>query len=102
MRERSLEQGASRRAGVGLVRTAALFNILLSAFEAGDLGKHNRREGEGEAQEQLRDEKRAELTIVGRRLNGAGSLVTDFPTDHIDFIQVFGAKLAQRQGQIRK
>jgi hypothetical protein len=28
----------------------------LCAFEAGHLGKHNRREGEGEAQEELRDE----------------------------------------------
>jgi hypothetical protein len=57
MRERSLKKGASRRAGVERVRTAAFFNILLSTFEAGDLGKHNRREGEGEAQEQLHDEK---------------------------------------------
>lgn len=72
------------------------------AFEAGDFGKHNRREGEGEAKEELRDEERAELAVIGRSLNGAGGLVTDFPTDHIDFIHVFGTELAQRQGQIGK
>ena len=72
------------------------------AFEAGRLRKHNRRKGQGEAQEELRDEERAELAIVGRRLNGARGLVSDFPTDHIDFIHVFGAELAQRQGEIRK
>jgi hypothetical protein len=72
------------------------------AFEAGHLRKHNRCEGERQAQEQLSDQQRAEVTIVGWRLNDAGSLITDFPTDHIDFIHVFGAELAQRQGQIRE
>ncbi len=56
MRERSLEKGASRRARVGRVRTAAVFNILLGAFEAGDLRKHNRSKRERQSQEQLRDE----------------------------------------------
>jgi hypothetical protein len=30
-------------------QSAAFFNILLGAFETGDLRKHNRGEGEGEA-----------------------------------------------------
>ena len=51
------------------------------AFEAGDLGKHDRREGEGEAQDELRNEQRTKLAVVGRGLNGAGGLVTDFPAD---------------------
>ena len=72
------------------------------AFEAGDLGEQDRREGERQAQEQLRDQQRAEVTIVGWRLNDAGGLITDFPSHDIDFVQVFGAKLAQRQGQICK
>ena len=95
MRERSLEKGASRRARVGRVRTAALFNILLCAFESGDLGKHYRSERESETEEELRDEERTKLTIISRRLNGAGGLVTDLPADHIDFIHILGTELAQ-------
>lgn len=65
------------------------------AFEAGDLGKYDCGEGEGEAQDQLRDEERAELAVVSGGLDNARSLITDFPADHIDFIHVFGAELTQ-------
>ena len=65
------------------------------AFEAGDLRKHYRDEGEGEAQEQLRDEERAELAVVGGGLDNARRLISDFAADHIDVIHVFGAELTQ-------
>jgi len=55
----------------------------LSALEAGHFGKHNRAKG-GQAQEQLSDQQRAEVTIVGWRLNDAGGLITDFPSHDID------------------
>ena len=42
----------------------------LGAFEAGDSGEQNRRKGQGQAQEKLRDEQIAKLTVVGRGLNG--------------------------------
>ena len=73
-----------------------------SAFEASGLGKHNRDERESEAQEQLRDEERAELAIVGGGLDDARCLISDFPADHIDVVHVFGAELTQGQGEIRK
>lgn len=72
------------------------------ALETSDLGEQYRSEGEGETQEQLRDEERAQLAVVGRGLDNAGDLIMDFPTDHINFVHVFGAELAQRQGQIRE
>ena len=74
-------------------------SALSGAFEARDLSEENRRERKGQAKEQLEDEERAELTVVGRRLNGTGGLVTHFPTDHVEFVHVFGAELAQRQGR---
>ena len=69
--------------------------FMLRAFEAGHLGKHNRGDGEREAQEQLRDKERAELAIVGGGLNNARRVITDFSADHIDVIHVFGAELTQ-------
>ena len=84
------------------MRIAALFNVLLRAFEASGLGKHNRGKGEGEAQKQLRDKERAKLAVVGGSLDNARRLISDFAADHIDIIHVFGAELTQGQGEIRK
>ena len=61
------------------MRIAALFNILLSTFESGHLRKHNRDERESEAQEQLRDEERAKLAVVGGGLDNARRLIWDSP-----------------------
>ena len=72
------------------------------AFEAGHLRKHNRDERESEAQEQLRDEERAKLAVVGGDLDNARCLISDFPADHINVIHVFGAELTQGQSEIRK
>ena len=85
-----------------ITRQAELFNSLLRTFEASDFGKNNRCEGEGQAQEQLRNKERAKVTIVRRRLDGTGNLVVHLSRDHIEIVQVFGAELTQRQGEIRK
>ena len=85
-----------------LARNDWMIEAFSCAFKTSHFGKHNRGKGKSEPQNQLHDEERAELAVVGRRLNGAGGLVTDFPSDHIDFVYVLGTELTQRQGQIRK
>lgn len=64
------------------------------ALKACHLGKQDRRQGEGEAEDDLSDEEWAELAVVGGDLNRAGGRIPDFAGDDEDLIQILRAKLA--------
>ena len=64
-----------------ITRQTELFNVLLGTLEASDFGKHNRGEGEGQAQEQLRNQERAKVTIVRGCLDGTRNLVAHLSRD---------------------
>lgn len=74
--------------GLSEARTpsAALFTILLGAFEARELGKEDRAEGEYEAKKQLRDQQGPELAVIGGGLDRTRRGVFDLSSHDVDVV----------------
>src|SRR5512134_1904305 len=67
---------------------------LSSALEAGNSGEHNRRKGQGQPHEQLRDQQFAELAIIGGANDGTCYRISDLPCDDISLVEIFRSELA--------
>lgn len=76
-------------------QSAALFTILLCALELRELGEQDGGKGESQAERKLHHEEIAQLAVVGSGLNAAGRVVSNFPRDDEDFVEILRPELAE-------